>query len=842
MRRARARIVQNAECKTRGVDSSPCRNPTLVDDGHVAGRLRVGPIAPGCVRGSAPEHGDARGADDPPDPVPPPSVGTRRRGVAAAFRMVVLAALALAPAVVVSVLGFERRWMDEDAFINLRIVRNLLQGHGPVFNFDERVEAVTSPLWVLILVVFGKLNIGLERVAVGGGIALTVVGILFAQDGAYRSMGRGPQRVWVRWTRPTIPLGAAIVAALPPIWDYASSGLETGLGLAWLGIAYDVSARRVLAAPRRTVPVEKGLTAALLGGGSLIRPEFALYSLAFVMSLAVAVVSASEGRIQGRRVASALAQVAIGAGFLPCTMQLLRMGYFASAVPNTAIAKEAFASNWTQGLCYFDNFFGTYKLAWPLIGAAVFWVATLYGHAVKQRWAALLLTATLVLAAIAHVVYLVRMGGDYMHGRLLVSPLFAALLPVMGVPVRVPGRPVATAFAAATAVAVTTWVGVCGWVLRVGPENVCNIGDERAWYSRIAAVQNPVDLEDFRKHFFYASGQQWLGRIESSCPSIGRAQGNAGGPGCRVVYLEDNSPRIVPAPPASALSDEVKKGVGAVVTVGAIGVVGDILPSDVHVLDFNGLSDPVVARFELSSRGRPGHEKEATDAWILGRFAAPAAGEDQAVTAARHALHCGDLASMIRAITAPLTLRVFFENVRHAWSYSHLHVPRDAFEAEQRFCRLTPLPEQVRGGSGGSAFRWLCPSGDALFGLRGAYSVSDHAVGRLQALCGDRQAVEADDSLVIGPVFGENSEETFEVACPPGSWATGVHGTADERVRSVGLVCRRGAAELATPTGGIDQGQAFSLVCPGQRAAVGFLGRSGALIDAVGISCGRTMP
>ena len=64
-----------------------------------------------------------------------------------------LAAPAYLPALIIAVGGWQHRWMDEDAFINLRIVDQIFAGHGPVFNAGERVEASTSTLWIVVLVV-----------------------------------------------------------------------------------------------------------------------------------------------------------------------------------------------------------------------------------------------------------------------------------------------------------------------------------------------------------------------------------------------------------------------------------------------------------------------------------------------------------------------------------------------------------------------------------------------------------------------------------------------------------------------------------------------------------------
>ena len=114
-----------------------------------------------------------------------------------------LVLVAVAPVFALLLGGFERRWMDDDGFINLRIVRNLLHGLGPVFNLDERVEAGTSPLWLGVVAILGALGIRLEHAAVFAGIALSGAGLILAQNGALRlnggrsrSLGERPAGRW----------------------------------------------------------------------------------------------------------------------------------------------------------------------------------------------------------------------------------------------------------------------------------------------------------------------------------------------------------------------------------------------------------------------------------------------------------------------------------------------------------------------------------------------------------------------------------------------------------------------------------------------------------------------
>jgi arabinofuranosyltransferase len=741
------------------------------------------------------------------------------------------AALTLAPLVALFIAAYERRWMDDDGFINLRIVRNLLHGYGPVFNLDERVETGTSPAWIAFLAVLGGLGIRLEQAAVFGGIALSCLGLFLGLDAATRLSDAAVRSPVQRWGRAALPVGAAIFAALPVDWDYASSGLETGLALAWLGASYDALARRITRADgERRGGRRLAAEAALIGLGPLIRPELALYTLGLFVPLTLSAMQAGQRR---RSAGSTVACVVFSAAALPVAYQMFRMGYYASMFPNSAIAKEAFRTNWAQGSCYFDNFFGTYRLSWPLVAASVFWAARAHGLLTARRWAALAATLCPTLAAASHVAYIVSIGGDYMHGRLFVPAIFGALLPVMTVPASVPRSNLGRGIFATCVVVLAVWLPVCAFKLRIGVENVCMIGDERGWYAREAKVDNPVELESYERHWFLSGAKAALQRAGSVCPGLSSQSAS-----CRRVFLDENTNEIAPAPPTSIMSPDVDARVGAVVPAGAIGIFGYLAPERVHVVDVHGLADPIVARFELQERGRPGHEKRLSAAWTLARFARAAEGEDPSVTAARRALACQPLSSLESAIREPLTLGDFLHNITRAWDFSRLRIASDPFDAEQALCHTRPLPELSTGGSGGSAYRWRCPGGHALTALRGAYSAKDLAISRVQAVCGgseDEQA--AGRQAVAGPAFGEGTDYPFELVCPRGMAVTGIYGTADDLVRSVGFICSGEGGSLRSSTGGVDRGNDFALSCPNQETVIGIRGRSGVLVDAVGVAC-----
>ena len=112
------------------------------------------------------------------------------------------------PLVLFAIAAWRYRWLSDDGFINLRVVRQLQAGNGPVFNAGERVEASTSPLWVAVLALADLfLPIRLEWLAVVGGIAGTIAGLALLLAGATRLSPRRATRGLV------IPTGIWILVA-----------------------------------------------------------------------------------------------------------------------------------------------------------------------------------------------------------------------------------------------------------------------------------------------------------------------------------------------------------------------------------------------------------------------------------------------------------------------------------------------------------------------------------------------------------------------------------------------------------------------------------------------------
>ena len=314
--------------------------------------------------------------------------------------------------------AWDRRWITDDGFINLRIARMMLGGHGPVFNVGERVEPATSTLWVWVIAAGDVvLPLRMEWVAIvlglvgaGGGLALAT----FGSARLFRSRGA---------TGVLVPAGAAVVAAVPPFWEFATSGLEGGLTFGWIGLTGWLLCRWAASGERF------GAAAAVaVGAAPLVRPDLALALPLVLGGVLAAQWPDDRPRDRVRLLAQALA--------LPVAYQVFRMGFYGSLVPNTALAKSSGRGQWRTGWWYLRDFAEPYWLLLPLACLVLGVGAPLVGRA----WRAgdrrgLVALGALPLLGLADGLYVVRLGGDYMHGRLLLPALFALLTPLAAVPV-----------------------------------------------------------------------------------------------------------------------------------------------------------------------------------------------------------------------------------------------------------------------------------------------------------------------------------------------------------------------------------------------------------------------
>jgi arabinofuranosyltransferase len=557
------------------------------------------------------------------------------------------------------VLGWTHRWTADDAFFNFRVVDNILDGNGPVFNAGERVEIYTSALWLAVLtVVHGVLRfVTVEWIGVVLGLTFAVAGLAAATVGARLLHG---ERSAI-----ALPVGALVFAALPPVWDYATSGLETGLSFAWLGglfLALVAAERSPGWRHRRgRLPSRLDLLAVAVGLGPLVRPDFAIFSAAFFAAL-LAVQRPTSIRSALRPLLLMLA--------LPVAYQVFRMGYFALLVPNTGLAKEAGLSRWDQGFAYAWDTLGTYWLVVPgaLLAA---WLALRLPQLARRSRTDLLLAALPMLGGALHLMYVAKVGGDYMHARLMLPGLFALLMPVAALPL-VRHRAALSLVAAAVAV----WAVVAATALEPSYADSRNFtdrgfSDEAAVYRLVTDEEHPVTLEDHEQAWWATLVAQAKRRAESREPAL------------IVNESVDGPVEEYPSAP-----DEAQP---TLFVPCCYGVVGYAAGPEVRIVDHVSLGDPVGSRFRLDERGRPGHEKLVESHWAIARFSDPArrprdlAAKGE-VAAAEQALDCGTLDDIIVAITEPMSASRFFDNLALAPRATSLRFAAQPDAAARELC------------------------------------------------------------------------------------------------------------------------------------------------------------
>lgn len=554
------------------------------------------------------------------------------------------------PAVVLVVAGNQRRWMSDDGFINMRVVQNLLSGNGPVLNQGERVEVATSPLWVyLVAVVQFVTRVRLECVFVVVGLACTGVGMLAAGAGA-----AVVNRVRVSEGRPHLwlPAGAVVYAALTPAWDFASSGLDGSLAVAWIGASVLLLA---LAEARRAWRVSVA-AAVMFGLAPLVRPDLTV--MGAVLFLALLGLERSRG-LGWRRLVLLIAAGAV----VPGAYQVFRMGYYGLAVPNTAVAKEATWWRADQGWAYLDDLMTNYGLGLPLVLVGACAVVTAWSAVTAGERTRLVPLAAPMAAGLMHGAYVVAAGGDFMSARLLLPSVFAVVAPVAVVAVPRPRPVVLTGAALVPVVVIGWWAYLCQTSYglpykKFGPKG---INDERGFYTDLAQNDKPVIVDSYRITRIWR-----VGRLGHRLVDEGRA----------VVCLLPDAQCLEPAPPLGA---RWRSTADAAVAIGNIGVPGAGAPLNAHIIDVGGLGDPLGGRVKLERRGRPGHEKNLPEEWVLARFTDPGTPvpppfDAAKVEQARAVLACPEWQEIDRSVTARLTVGRFLKNLFGAVGRAKLRV------------------------------------------------------------------------------------------------------------------------------------------------------------------------
>ena len=176
------------------------------------------------------------------------------------------------------------------------------------------------------------------------------------------------------------------------------------------------------------------------------------------------------------------------------------MGYYALLVPNTGLAKAGAAAWWSQGFTDLWNFAAPYALWLPLLLAVPFCsFRPSAGGGGKDRIGVMVL-GTPVVVGLADILYVVHVGGDDMHARLLLPGFFALCLPIF-----VSIHQVRTVLIVPL-IGILVWAAICAGWLRFVPPRVTSFNPQTVFISNernnwITATGNPhpITATDYRK-------------------------------------------------------------------------------------------------------------------------------------------------------------------------------------------------------------------------------------------------------------------------------------------------------------------------------------------------------
>lgn len=281
-------------------------------------------------------------------------------------------------------------WVSDDAYITYRVVDNLLNGYGLTWNVAERVQVYTHPLWMFM----NALLVGFTREVYTTGIVLSIVVSVAALAIFALRVASTPHAAL---------LGLVALLFSHAFVDYSTSGLENPLTHALLALFLFFWFRA-----RHDGRRAKWLTA-VAGLGFLTRADFVLL-VAPALVLALMELPRRE------------ALKALLVAFVPVfAWEMFSLLYYGSLVPNTAYAKLNTGIQRSellrQGIYYVVETLQRDPLTLVVTIAAI--VMAFITRRKNQIAIAAGIAATMF--------YVVWIGGDFMGGRFLTAPFFAAV-------------------------------------------------------------------------------------------------------------------------------------------------------------------------------------------------------------------------------------------------------------------------------------------------------------------------------------------------------------------------------------------------------------------------------
>ncbi len=288
-----------------------------------------------------------------------------------------------------TILLLANAWLHEDAFITLRTVDNFINGHGLRYNIVERVQTYTHPLWLFALVLPYAITDEplFSTIFLSAFISILTLYLLLR---------------FLAPTSSTRAVALVILISSRPYIDYGTSGLENPLSHMLLIVFYAVYFTRT-ASIRSLFFLT--ILASLAGVNRLDSLLFYIPPLAIYFL-----------RFSNRK-----ALTAIFLGTIPLiAWTLFSMVYYGFPIPNSAYAKlNTHVASWDlfiQGAYYYKDLL----LRDPLT------LSTIVVGLITTFWEKNRFKMAVAAGLVLYLLYILRIGGDYMSGRFFTIPLLSA--------------------------------------------------------------------------------------------------------------------------------------------------------------------------------------------------------------------------------------------------------------------------------------------------------------------------------------------------------------------------------------------------------------------------------
>ena len=439
-----------------------------------------------------------------------------------------------------------KAWISEDAFITLRHVDNFLKGYGPVFNISERVEGFTHPLWFAVLAFFRWIGFSPKGAAIVPALMASFAALYFLffkiriRDETGESSFLNP--------------AAAILIGTSAFVNFGTSGLETSLTYLLL-VLY---AKLLIEDRWLRQPILTGLIASFL---TLNRPDFGIFLVLLCVLYVYEIVLKKVSLKQFLRFLT-FPLLLLG-GY-----QIFRMGYYAALLPNPFYAKSGSGAYWSQGLKYIEDFFRGSLVPAILILAFLMFFLKKNKEDLKNR-------SLVLFSGFLHGFFVIRGGGDFMHGRFLLPAFLLIALSQTGAFDRLCIKKTAHRMACIAVCLIFFFSSLSVTpIQKRGQPLHNNITDERFFYYK----DNIIPL----KHLFTDTMIMIWKTIGVNYRNLSERTGM----NIRIAYKN-------------------------------VGFTGFYAGQRVYVCDELGLNDPVVSRIVLTRRKRPGHEKNAAFGYLI---------------------------------------------------------------------------------------------------------------------------------------------------------------------------------------------------------------------------------